>query len=267
MAKTTAEIFADYQAAFNILGRLSVLKTTRKKTGKILPLMSSSHLFADVPADLPEDVSTIYTSFDLPPTNAVEFIRSLTPVTREIFDGLSRQYQVDAITITGVTDLRLIDKIRDELADVVMSGATKDAFRSAVDDLTDAAGVARLTSPTIDTVFSANAQKAYSTGRYEQMTEQAVLDVLPFWQYWSVGDDRVRPEHEALDGFVARALDRVWMKIYPPSGFGCRCSVTPITEKEALMIDKDASEDGMLRLPKLVVELVPQPGYTSILAA
>ncbi len=264
--KTTAQIIADYQAAFNILGRLNVLKSARQRTGLILPFMSSSHLFADLP-QVPEDTSAIYTSFELPSTNAVEFLRSLTPVTREVFDGLSRQYQVDAITISGVTDQRLIEKIRDELADVIMSGATKDAFRSAVDDLTDAAGVARLTGPAIDTVFAANAQKAYSTGRYEQMTHQAVMDALPFWQYWSVGDNRVRPEHAALDGFVARAVDRVWMKIYPPSGFGCRCSVTAITEKEALRIDPRASEDGMLRLPELVLQLVPQPGYTSVLAA
>jgi len=263
MQRSLSDRFADYQAGFNLLGRLTVLKAARQKTGKILPLMSGSHLFADA---LPDE-SAIYTSFELPPTGALDYLRSLTPVTRDVFDGLSKQYKADAITVTGLTDQRLLQKIRDELAEVVLQGGTKDEFRSAVDAMTDAAGVARLAGPTIDTVFSSNAQKAYSVGRYEQMTDGPVLEALPFWQYWTVGDNRVRPEHDDLDGFVARAIDRVWMKIYPPSGFGCRCSVVSITEAEALQIDKNASEDGMLRLPIRVMELVPQTGYTSLLAA
>jgi uncharacterized protein with gpF-like domain len=79
-----------------------------------------------------------------------------------------------------------------------------------------------------------------------------------------VGDDRVRPEHAVLDQFTARADDPVWMKIYPPNGFNCRCSVVPVMEAEALKADKEANEPGYARLPMLAQLLVPQPGFMKV---
>jgi SPP1 gp7 family putative phage head morphogenesis protein len=258
---------AEYQAGFNILGRLTVLQGGRAKTNKPLLLNSSSRLvsFADAPNS--GDDASIYYSFDLPSTGAIEYIRNLTPVTKDLFDGLTRQYRNDAITVAGVNDQRIIQKVRDALGVVVTEGGTPADFRKIVNHITDEAGAARLSAFEIDTVFNTNVQKAYSTGRYEQMNDDSVLDALPFWQYWTVGDDRVRPEHAALDEFVARAIDPVWHKIYPPCGFNCRCSAVPITEEEALQIDKNAGDDGLLRLPAIAIIKVPQPGFHNILAA
>ena len=146
----------------------------------------------------------------------------------------------------------------------MQQGGTAADFRKAVNTITDQAGIARLTSFDIDTAFNTNVQKAYSVGRYEQMTEDSVMDALPFWQYWTVGDDRVRPAHRALDGFVAYALDPVWQKIMPPCGYNCRCSVVPLMQAEALDIDPKARDDGYARLPLIATLEVPQPGFKNI---
>lgn len=266
--KYIGDRLAEYQAGFNILGRLTVLQGGVKKTNKPLRLNASSRLvnFADAQDNTSGDLG-IYTSFDLPSTGAIDYLRNLTPVTKDLFDGLTRQYRNDAITVAGVNDQRIIQKVRDALGIVVTEGGTAEDFRKIVNHITDEAGAAKLSAFEIDTVFNTNVQKAYSAGRYEQMNDESVLDALPFWQYWTVGDDRVRPEHAAIDGFVARAIDPVWHKIYPPSGFNCRCSVVPITEEEALDIDKNASEGGLFRLPLIVLAKVPSPGFHSIIAA
>jgi len=84
-----------------------------------------------------------------------------------------------------------------------------------------------------------------------------------------VGDMRVRPGHAELDGFIARAIDPVWRKIYPPWDFNCRCSVVPLTEEEALQIDSDASEGGIERLaskPFTLLEL-QQTDFRTLMAA
>ena len=128
-------------------------------------------------------------------------------------------------------------------------------------ELTSDAGVEDLAAFELDTVFQTNAGKAYSAGRLEQMKEPGMMDALPYWQYWTVGDDRVRPEHAVLNGFTARADDPVWRKIYPPNGFNCRCSVVPILASEA---DKDADEPGYARLPLLAQLKVPQPGFGKV---
>ena len=214
--------------------------------------------FSDDPADLSVGFST-----DLPSDDIADYIGSLVPVSKDVFDGLTAQYRKDAFTLAGAADVRLIAQIRDELANVARDGGTAAEFEAAVNKLTDDAGIARLNAFTLDTAFNTAMQRAYSLGRYEQMKDPAVKAVLPVWQYWTVGDDRVRPEHFVLQGFAAHADDPVWLKIYPPNGFNCRCSVAPCLPDEA---PKDATEPGMARLPLLARLKVPQPGFGKVFA-
>jgi hypothetical protein len=94
-------------------------------------------------------------------------------------------------------------------------------------------------------------REEYAALRYEQMTDPDVMDALPFWQYLTVGDDRVRPSHAILDRFTALATDPVWKRIYPPRGRACRCIVIP------LLASDDAREDGVTRLRILREEFRP----------
>ena len=255
------------QAGANLLGRLTVLQDARRKTRAPLRLNTSSRLmtFADTPdaRDQPLDPDiSLYTSFTLPQTGAINFLRALTPVTRDLFDGLSKQYQLESFTVAGITDQRVLGRIRDALSTVVAQGGTDADFRRAVAAITTDAGVEQLAAAEIDNVFQTMTHKAYSAGRYEQMTDPSVQDALPIWQYWTVGDDRVRPEHRVLDQFAAQAIDPVWMKIYPPCGWNCRCSVVPLSADEA---PDDAMDGGLLWLPLLALEKVPQAGFNTIL--
>lgn len=61
------------------------------------------------------------------------------------------------------------------------------------------------------------------------MFEKEGVQIL---QYKTVGDDRVRPAHEALDNFTAKRDDKIWGAIYPPNDWNCRCWVVPGKENE-----------------------------------
>lgn len=50
-------------------------------------------------------------------------------------------------------------------------------------------------------------------------------EVLPYLEYRTMNDERVREEHAMLEGKVARFDDPVWDTIYPPNEWGCRCHV------------------------------------------
>lgn len=52
-------------------------------------------------------------------------------------------------------------------------------------------------------------------------------NIFPYWQYNTVGDERVREEHEKIAGVVLPVDDPVWGQIYPPNGWKCRCRVDP----------------------------------------
>lgn len=61
---------------------------------------------------------------------------------------------------------------------------------------------------------------------------KSMVDLFPFWEYTTAGDDLVRPEHAELDGVILRQNDPRWDEIYPPNGWNCRCYVVPRMEGE-----------------------------------
>lgn len=46
-------------------------------------------------------------------------------------------------------------------------------------------------------------------------------------KYRTVGDKRVRPDHDKLNNKVFATNDPIWDEIYPPNGWNCRCTVIP----------------------------------------
>lgn len=59
-------------------------------------------------------------------------------------------------------------------------------------------------------------------------------EVFPNLTFNTVGDERVREEHAALDKITKPVDDEFWDTYYPPIGWGCRCDVMqsdgPVTE-------------------------------------
>jgi SPP1 gp7 family putative phage head morphogenesis protein len=251
------QIFAQYLAAADLLGRLHVVQAAEQKTGKQIRLNT---LMREA---IPGMTFATDLGFEsLPFVRAIERIRKLTGMTKAAYQGLAERYRMAAFTIAGVSDVRLIEKIQGELINVLESGAPSGDFRKAVNALTDQAGIDRLAQFQIDTVFQTNVQTAYQNGRFEQMKDPAVAIALPYWQYATVGDGRVRPAHAALDGFVARNDDPVWRRIYPPSGYNCRCSAIAILADEA---PDDADVPGLTRIPPAAAS-VPDPGFGGLAA-
>jgi len=54
---------------------------------------------------------------------------------------------------------------------------------------------------------------------------EANADILPYLQYKTQRDGRVRPAHAVLDGTTLPMDDPFWDDYYPPNGWNCRCNV------------------------------------------
>lgn len=80
-------------------------------------------------------------------------------------------------------------------------------------------------------IVRTNAATAYAAGRYRRQRENA--EDRPIWRYDAVMDGATRQSHAELDGQAWRHDDPIWDAIYPPNGFGCRCSVQALTEDQA----------------------------------
>lgn len=240
-------MFARYLAAVDLLGRAHVIEKAEQKTGKKVKLVSTMNI--------PRFDELGFES--VPFTQAIERVLKLIGMSRNAFDGLSTRYKKQAFTIAGISDVKLIDQIKNALGDALASGETEKDFETAVNAVTDEAGVERLAGTQVDSIFQTAVQTAYQNGRFEQMSSPEVAAALPYWVIRTAGDDRVRPAHAALDGFAARYDDAVWMRLYPPLGFNCRCTVTAEGPDD---VPEDAGTPGNQRVPLAAAD-VPDDGF------
>lgn len=51
-------------------------------------------------------------------------------------------------------------------------------------------------------------------------------------QYRTANDDRVRPEHAAMNGITLPPSDPFWETYYPPNGWNCRCTVVQVRKSK-----------------------------------
>lgn len=126
--------------------------------------------------------------------------------------------------ISHVDDAQTLAALKGELQQVLEGTGTYGDFRAKAEELLGGA----LTDLHLETIFRTNLQTAYNSGKYYE--GRAAEAELPYWQYRTVGDDRVRPEHAALDGLVYRKDSGFWNTWYPPNGFNCRCTVVELDD-------------------------------------
>jgi SPP1 gp7 family putative phage head morphogenesis protein len=79
-----------------------------------------------------------------------------------------------------------------------------------------------------------------TSATYHRLRNQ--LKLYPYWLYRTVGDDKVRDEHDKLDGLLLSAESPIWSKIYPPNGWNCRCFVLPRLKSEKGDADLEENE-------------------------
>jgi SPP1 gp7 family putative phage head morphogenesis protein len=147
-----------------------------------------------------------------------------------------------AFTVAKVARLDVLQDLHEGLSDVLKQGLTGRDFEKHLTPILQAKGwwgkqvivdskgnaeVAQLGSPSrLRTIYQTNTQSAYNAGREQSMREAA--DSHPFWQYVAVLDGRTRPSHRAMNGRVFPADDPLWQTAYPPNGFNCFPSGTPV---------------------------------------
>lgn len=79
---------------------------------------------------------------------------------------------------------------------------------------------------------------ASATENYNRLKGKVKL--FPYWEYKTLGDDKVRPEHRKLNGIILPANDPLWDKIFPPNGWKCRCYIVPRMAHEVKGVDFSA---------------------------
>ncbi|MDE9466877.1 phage head morphogenesis protein [Xenorhabdus bovienii] len=175
----------------------------------------------------------------LPPKEAIDYFQRKGYAIGFNWHNVEAQAHARAFTVAGVLKLDVLADIRSALQKSLENGNTLADFKRQLLPVLEQKGwigkglVAdaetgelhgkRLTPRRLDTIFTTNMQSAYMAGRYQQQMES--VDDRPYWERVGIMDNRIRPSHAALDGFIARYDDPIWQAIYPPDGYRCRCRV------------------------------------------
>lgn len=112
-----------------------------------------------------------------------------------------------------------------QLNQAMRDAKTYDDFRKRADKVCDTFNT-RWQKTEYDTAILA----AESASNYRRLSQK--VNLFPYWKYVTVGDDRVRPDHAALNGVVLPHKDARWDKIWPPNDWNCRCRVAGVMSHE-----------------------------------
>lgn len=69
-------------------------------------------------------------------------------------------------------------------------------------------------------------------------------DTDRYWlEYRTAGDEKVRAQHQALNGICLPKDDNFWTEYYPPNGWRCRCIAVEVLAREKNLSDSKKAKD------------------------
>jgi SPP1 gp7 family putative phage head morphogenesis protein len=158
---------------------------------------------------------------DTPWREAIDIYETLDIPRKKEFERLAREYRS-----RGEEAYRLfLEQIRKRSLNAILEalegGETFADFTADLDDFTDRLGVGRADPAYLETVFRTNIASAYGAGRQRALED--TKDELPYWQYFTVDDSRVRENHKPMHEKIFQHGNASTDALKPPNGFNCRC--------------------------------------------
>ncbi len=173
--------------------------------------------------DLAEKAGPIDLRFDVPPKEAIDYFKRKKIFSKKELAKLEAEARAAAFTVGEVYEEQVLEAFKSEILDALENGTPVKTVVKNFRSILSGSGHKMLGNFHLETVARTNMMRAYGVGHRRQMEE--VSDLLPFWEYSAVMDDRTRPTHRACDGVILPANNPFWNTHYPPWGFNCRCRV------------------------------------------
>lgn len=182
---------------------------------------------------------TADTFLNLPFTTAIEHFEARDILPPDEFDALLDAERSRAFTIRRAISDGVMRAAFTRLRSAMEPGGPGlGAFIEDLSGSVDASGYPGGVRRYLENVYRTSTATSYNAGRFRQQTDPAVLaggDL--WWEYRTVGDSRVRPEHAMLDGMAWPVGDAEGASVYPPNSYQCRC----------VMVVRDERPEGLGR--------------------
>ena len=161
-----------------------------------------------------------------------EFLK-LDIVPKDTFERLSRSAKKRAFTVARMASMNMLKATHRELARLLREQTSLREFQRFALEQLESSGWSPASPSHVETIYRTNLVNAHASGRFVEMSQPEVRKALAYWQIQTVNDGppRQRDAHRDVHGWVLRADDPAWSRIYPPFGFNCRCRVVARSER------------------------------------
>lgn len=170
----------------------------------------------------------------LPFSEAIGFFRDKVSLPTERWDDLWQGMHSRGFVVAGATKSELLADLRGAVDKAISQGTTLADFRKDFDTIVDKHGWQYKGERGWRTavIYDTNLSVAYSAGHYQGSTQPAVLAVRPWWKYMPSSSFKRREDHVQWYGIVLRHDDPWWSSHYPPNGWGCKCGVMTMSNRQ-----------------------------------
>ena len=169
---------------------------------------------------------------DLPFALAIAFLRDKAQLPSGAWADVWQEQHAAAFTVAGAQSAELVADFHQVVTRAIREGGTLQQFREDFDTIVEEHGWSYRGSRgwRSRVIFETNLRSAYQAGRWEQAQEERAT--RPFLRYVAVLDNRTRPAHRAWHGTVLPIDDPWWQTHMPPNGWGCRCTVQSLSQRD-----------------------------------
>lgn len=138
------------------------------------------------------------------------------------------QWETTALQVLDATSIEIETKLRTTVNTLISGGATVNQATGLLQSTFDSLGLTPANPFQLETIFRTQSQIAYQAGRWKVDQDPDIQEILWGYEYFTVEDNRVRPEHAALHGTILPKDHQFWSTFWPPNGWNCRCQVLPV---------------------------------------
>jgi SPP1 gp7 family putative phage head morphogenesis protein len=185
--------------------------------------------------------------FGLEPTAALAWFRQKGYALNFDWRDMWGEQHARAFTVAKATQLDVLADIRDAVDKAIADGVPPQQFRKGlrpaleakgwwgekeqVDPVTGEKRLVQLGSARrLNTILETNLRQTQAAARWERVERSA--RERPYLRYVCLRDGRERKEHRAWHGIILPWDDPWWDKHYPPNGWGCRCKVVQLSDRD-----------------------------------
>jgi len=168
----------------------------------------------------------------VPFKEAIDHFQGKLKIPSQHWDDMLGDVHAKAFTVAGATKADLLTDFHTAVNDAIKNGTTITEFRKQFDKTVAKHGWSYKGKRGWRTrvIYDTNLRTAHAAGKWQQF--QRLKDRRPFLQYYTVGDERVRPEHRQWHLITLHIDDEWWITHYPPNDFGCRCGARQLSLRQ-----------------------------------